>query len=165
MLDADEALDMGLSVRGVVRSGGSPNAHCLGQPDIERGATRDPLAVDFRGDGFAELPEDAGVVMDEELRLAAVGSGISDLLLYQGQGRVLGDVDVHDLAAAKFHDDEYVEGGEADHARVAEHSGPKKSAERPPITPCSFPLGTSGRPIRAQCYELTEPWGTEKRGG
>jgi len=69
--------------------------------------------------------------VDEKLRLA-VESGVSELpvlspvegLLDPFEGGMLGHVEVHDLAAAQFHDDEYVQGRELDRVLVAEVAHP-----------------------------------------
>jgi len=61
--------------------------------------------------------------VDQELRRAVEGS-IPDLLPYPGLGRVPGDVDLDDSAGAEFHDDEDVEGLEADGLLDAEVAHP-----------------------------------------
>jgi hypothetical protein len=120
---ADETLDMGLRVRCVVGSGESPDSHHIGQPYVEGRAAGDLLATDFDRDRLAELPEDAVVVVDQELRLTVEGS-VSNLLPYPGLSRVPGDVDVDDLAAAELHDDEDVERLEANGLLDAEVAHP-----------------------------------------
>jgi len=58
---ADEALDMRGCVGGVIGSGDSPDAHSVGEPNVERGAAGDLLAVGVDRDRLAELAEDAVV--------------------------------------------------------------------------------------------------------
>ena len=67
----------------------------------------DHLAVDLGSGPFAELAIDAIVIVDEELCLL-IERGVPDLLLDPGQGWMVGHVDVHNLAAPEFHDDEDV---------------------------------------------------------
>ena len=120
---ADEALDVSRGVGSMVWRSDPPDAASLSEPHVEGGAAAVRLAIDLDCDRLAELAEDAVVVVDEKLRLALEG-GVPELLLDPGQGRVLGDVDMHNLAAAEFHDDEDVQGGEADGVLDAEVAGP-----------------------------------------
>ena len=103
-----QSLDVCRRIGRPIWDGDPPNAHFNPEPCIVCRSTRNSLPSALHSNRSTELSELSVVVVEHELGLLLEAS-ISDLLFRPFKRWVIRYVEVNNLSARKFHDDEYVE--------------------------------------------------------
>ncbi len=119
----DQALDVRCCIGCAVGDRNPPDTHHLPQPRIECRSTRYLLTLPLHSLRTAELAELPVVVVEQELGLF-VETSVPDLLFRPIESRVLAHVEVDELSAGEFHNDENVENTKSDRVLHEEVTSP-----------------------------------------